>query len=161
MKKAMINYMQTDKNDELYTPAYAVKPLLKYIPSNVKKIWCPCDTMDSQIVKVLQDAGYVIITSHISQGGDFFTYCPNEEFDMIITNPPYSIKDEMLERCYSFCKPFSLLLPLTALEGIKRGKMYRKHGISVIVMDQRAEFTGKNGVWFNTSWFISHPFFCQ
>lgn len=27
-------------NDEFYTPQYAVKPIIKYIPSN-SKIWCP------------------------------------------------------------------------------------------------------------------------
>lgn len=31
MKKAMIDYMKNIKNDELYTPKYAIRPLLKYI----------------------------------------------------------------------------------------------------------------------------------
>ena len=31
MKKALINYIQNEKFDDIYTPSYAIKPLLKYI----------------------------------------------------------------------------------------------------------------------------------
>ena len=38
------------KNDEFYTPLYAVKPIFKYLkPKSV--IWCPFDTEDSYFVK--------------------------------------------------------------------------------------------------------------
>ena len=37
-------------------------------------------------------------------------------FDMIITNPPYSLKDEFIKKCYEWNKPFCLLLPITAFE---------------------------------------------
>lgn len=39
MKKAMIDYMKNEKNDELYTPDYAINPLLKYLPNKKLKIW--------------------------------------------------------------------------------------------------------------------------
>ena len=38
------------KNDECYTPGYAVKPILKYIPKD-SRIWCPFDTPESEFVK--------------------------------------------------------------------------------------------------------------
>lgn len=81
---------------------------------------------------------------------------------MIITNPPYSLKDEFIKKCYEWNKPFCLLLPITALEGKTRGKMFRKHGIEVLVLDGRVQFMEnmikdynkkKSGNWFNTSWF--------
>ena len=72
---------------------------------------------------------------------------------MIITNPPYSLKDEFLKKCYEWKKPFALLLPITALEGKVRGEMYRENGIEVLVLDGRVEFMEKSGNWFNTSWF--------
>lgn len=49
-------YLQakTDKeSDEIYTPAYAVKPILKYIPKD-NIVWCPFDTEDSEYVKLIQ-----------------------------------------------------------------------------------------------------------
>ena len=33
---------KTDKaSDEVYTPSFAVEPIIKHIPKNIKKIWCP------------------------------------------------------------------------------------------------------------------------
>lgn len=85
---------------------------------------------------------------------NFFKFKPDIDFDMIITNPPYSLKDEFLERCYEIGKPFCLLLPITALEGKRRGNMFRKYGISVLVFDGRVVYMNdKKSNWFNTSWF--------
>ena len=152
MKKAMVDYIKRGTFDELFTPAYAVKPLLNYIPRDVKTIWCPCDTLSSNIVKELVVKGYDIIFSHKDEGKDFFNYEP-EEYDMIVTNPAYSIKDEIIERCYQLKKPFALLLPLTALEGTKRHTLF-KNGIGLVVLDKRCDFNGKGSCWFNTSWFV-------
>ena len=125
MKKPMINFIQNGVYDELYTPSYAIKPLLKYIPSNIK-IWECTDYGSSNITKILKDNGYEVISTH-KKDFNFLSDSPNFEFDMIITNPPYSLKDEFLKRCYEYGKPFCLLLPLTSLEGIERGKMYKNY----------------------------------
>lgn len=155
MKQAMINYMQNEKNDELYTPMYAVNALLDNIPLRPNAtVWCPCDTEASKIVIGLRNRGFNVVASHIQDGKDFFEYVPAQDYDYIITNPPYSCKDSFLFRCYTLGKPFALLLPLTALEGKKRGKMFRDNGVSVLVLDQRCDFSGKGSCWFNTSWFV-------
>lgn len=44
------------KNDEFYTPYYAIKPLLKYLKPN-SIIWCPFDTKDSLFVQALERGG--------------------------------------------------------------------------------------------------------
>lgn len=154
MKKAMIDYMKNEKNDELYTPEYAIKPLIKYLPKNIK-IWECTDYGSSNITKVLKENGYEVITTH-KDNFDFLKDKADFEFDMIITNPPYSLKDEFMEKCYEYGKPFCLLLPLTSLEGIRRGKMYRQYGIELLVFDKRCNFiyeNAKKSNWFNTSWF--------
>lgn len=159
MKKTMINYMKNEKFDNLYTPEYAVKPLLKYILDlkvrGAKTIWECCDPGNSNITKVFKENYYNVISSDIQTGYNFFDYEP-ENYDIIITNPPYSLKTEFLKRCYELGKPFALLLPITALEGIERGKLFKKYGIELLLFDKRVEFmtdSGKNGCWFNTSWF--------
>ena len=150
MKKAMINYMQKEKNDELYTPEYAIKPLIKYLPKNIK-IWECTDYGSSNITKVLKENGYEVITTH-KDNFDFLKDKADFEFNMIITNPPYSLKDKFIEKCYEYDKPFCLLLPITALEGIQRGKYWRKYGIDLLVFDKRIEYMNKS-CYFNTSWF--------
>lgn len=94
MKKAMIEYAKKEVYDEFYTPRFAVEPLLKYIPKD-KIIWCPFDTEDSNYVKVFKENGYKVIYSHISTGQDFFYYEP-DEYDIIVSNPPFSIKTEVV-----------------------------------------------------------------
>lgn len=151
MKKAMINYMKNEKFDDLYTPSYAVKPLLKYISKGIT-VWECCDFGKSEITRLLKEHGCKVISTDKEE--NFFQYKPQCDFDMIITNPPYSLKDEFLEKCYEWNKPFCLLLPITALEGKKRGKLFRKRGIELLVFDGRVGFmSDKKSNWFNTSWF--------
>lgn len=109
-------------NDECYTPKYWVIPLLKHLESykirNNKKnltIWCPFDKEESEFVKVFVDNGYNVIFSHIENGQDFYNWQPNEEYDLIISNPPFSWKRKIFERTLSLQKPFALLMTLTWL----------------------------------------------
>lgn len=153
MKQTLIDYAKRGAFDELYTPMYAVEPITDAIFSATDVIWCPFDTSESNIVKFFKERGYKVIHSHISEGKDFFQYEPDEHYDIIISNPPYSIKDQVLERCYQLGKPFALLLPITALEGSRRGKLFKSKGIDLLVLDKRVDFNGKGKCWFNTSWF--------
>ena len=62
------------KNDEIYTPKYAVLPLVKYIPKT-QTIWCPFDTEESNFVVELSKT-HNVIYSHIDYGQDFYDYQP-------------------------------------------------------------------------------------
>ena len=151
MKKAMIDYIKRGYFDELYTPEYAIKPLIKYLPKNVI-IWECTDYGKSNITKVLRNNGYKVVNTNKKEI-DFLQDNVDFEFDMIITNPPYSLKDEFIRKCYEYKKPFCLLLPITSLEGIERGKIFRKNGVELLVLDKRIDFNGKGKNWYNTSWF--------
>lgn len=151
IKKALISYIKQGPNDEVYTPEYAVIPLLKYLSSTrYKTVWECTDMGGSNITKVLKENDYDVISSHKQE--NFFVYEP-KAYDVIITNPPYSLKTQFLERSYSLGKPFAFLLPLTTLETEKRCNMFRDYGLELIVLDNRIDFTGKGNNWFNTSWF--------
>ena len=152
MKNVMIGYMKNVKNDEFYTPKEAIYPLLKYLDKN--KIYWECtDFGDSNIRKVLVKNGFKVIATK-KEEIDFLKDDPLFKFDVIITNPPYSIKDKFIRRCYELNKPFMLLLPITALEGKERNKLYKEKGIELIVLNKRINFMkDKKNVWFNTSWF--------
>lgn len=161
MKKTMINYIQNAKFDNLYTPEYAIKPLLKYLELYKEKngknpiIWECTDFGQSNITKVLRKKGYEVIGTDKSEL-DFLKEKPKFDFDVIITNPPYTFKNEFLKKCYEYNKPFALLLPITALEGTYRGDLFRKYGIELMVLDKRVDFTGKKSTWFNVSWYCWH-----
>lgn len=142
--------------DELYTPEYAVKPLLKYLKPN-SWILCPFDDHSSNYVKVLVENGHTVIYSHQWDNKDFFNYTETEiaNIDYIISNPPYSVKDKVLEKLYELGKPFAMLLPISTLEGVKRNEMFNKYGVELLVLDKRINFMEGNGKasYFNTSYF--------
>lgn len=123
-------------SDENYTPAYAVRPLLKYL-TEPKTIWCPFDTSESEFVKILSTAGHRVVASHIDEGKNFFFYEP-ENYDIIISNPPFSIKDDILKRLKELNKPFAILYPLPAIQG-KRRYEYIKD-CQLLVFDKRINF---------------------
>nr|DAX89622.1 MAG TPA: adenine-specific methyltransferase [Caudoviricetes sp.] len=118
-------------------PLYAVDPILKYIPKD-KIIWCPFDEEWSAFYRRLKEEGYNVVRSSLKDGQDFFTYEPNK-WDMIVSNPPFSSKDKVLERLYSFKKPFAILLPLNSLQGKTRFKFFTQ-GIQLLSFDSRISF---------------------
>lgn len=128
------------KNDEFYTPKYAIYPILKYLKPN-SIIWCPFDTKDSNFVKILKQKGHKVIYSHINDGTDFFKYVPRFEYDYIISNPPYSLKTEVLNRLFSFDKPFAMLVGVVGLfESQKRFDMFKKNVFEVLYLNRRVSF---------------------
>ena len=141
---------KTDKaSDEVYTPAYAVKPIIKYIKHWARNessiinpiIWCPFDTEDSEYVRLIREAGFKVIATHIDNGENFFYYEPFP-YDLIISNPPFSVKDDVIKRLDELHKPYAILLPIPALQGQKRFP-YMKH-CQALIFDKRINyFTNK------------------
>lgn len=139
------------RSDNFQTPIEAVEILIPFL----RKDWIiwECAWGKGNLYNFLKDYGFKVIGSGIE-----FNFLQNYiECDCIITNPPYSLKDEFLERCYSLKQPFALLLPLTALEGKRRGALYREYGIQLIIPNRRINFetpSGKgSGSWFQVAWF--------
>lgn len=153
---------KTDKaSDEVYTPAYAVQPLVKFLKPNMV-IWCPFDLSNSEYVKVFTKAGFKVIHSHIDEGQNFFYYEPEEHYDIIISNPPFSQKDNVLKRLWELDKPYAILLPVPALQGQTRFP-YIKDGLQYLGFDKRINYyTNQNmtqvqkGVSFGSCYLCKH-----
>ena len=148
--------MMNGRPNDFQTPKEALFPLIPYL-SKDWVIW-ECASGNGNLSAFLKELGFTVIETDIKTGHDFLYYQP-QHFDCIITNPPYSLKEEFLKRCYSIGKPFALLLPLTAFEGKKRQELMRKYGVQVIFFNRRINFetpSGKNtGSWFMTAWFTN------
>lgn len=130
----------TNKNDEFYTPRYAIKPILKYIPKD-SHVTCPFDTEDSNFVKMLLERGNTVSYSHIGIGGDFFEMDLPIETDFVVSNPPYSLKTEVLERLFNFGKPFAMLMGVVGLfESQKRFEMFRGNEFEVMYLNRRVSY---------------------
>lgn len=137
---------KTDRaSDEVFTPAYAVLPLIKYIKLFEDKIghsvtiWCPFDKDSSEYVKNFKKAGFNVIYSHIDEDKNFFFYEPQESYDIIISNPPFSQKDNVLKRLYELDKPYAMLLPVPSLQGQARFA-YIKDDLQYLGFDRRINY---------------------
>lgn len=126
LNKGYLTAKTNKESDETYTPDYAVKPIIKYVKDYASRnwkenlvVWCPFDTEESYYVKLLRASGFTVVATHIDNDENFFYYEP-EEYDIIVSNPPFSVKDDIIKRLYELNKPYAMLLPIPSLQGQKR-----------------------------------------
>ena len=131
--------------DEWYTPETAVMSIINELPIG-KIIWCPFDTAESNFVKVLRECGYIVEFSHIeNEDKDFFDYEPLE-WDIIVSNPPYSIRNDVLKRVFSFKKPFALLMNTNGLfDSQIRWDLFNKNDFTLFYLKGRVNYMKEYG----------------
>lgn len=135
------------KNDEWYTQAYAVIPIIKYLKQGAT-ILCPFDDKNSQYVKVFTDHGFNVIYRHIDNGEDFFDltveWVKENNIDYIISNPPFSIRKQVIIKLFELKVPFGLLIPLVsiALKPIRE----RIENCELLLFDKRIKFISGDGM---------------
>ena len=158
-----IGYLTSDRTpqgDEVYTPFYAVAPILKYVDKN-KKIWCPFDENWSAFYQTFKENGYNVIRRSLKEGQDFFNYEP-ADYDIIISNPPFSKKDYVLKRLDELGKPFMLLLPVNSIQGSKRYDWCYKNGIEMLAFDKRIDYhTWDNFQTYTKGNHFGSAYFCR
>jgi hypothetical protein len=142
MNSQKILYSPGD-NDECWTPAYGVEPILPYIPKNAI-VWSPFDTPKSEFVKLIGKKNTVFAT-HIDTGQDFHSYTPNFKFDMIISNPPFTKKKEIFRRSLSFGKPFALLMNIAWLNDSAPVEVFAGYDLQILKFDKRIKYLDANG----------------
>ena len=155
----MNHQFKQNKADEYYTKEYAIKPLLKYIPTD-KTVWCPFDKQESNFVKLLQERGNNVIFSHIETGQDFFEYEPLNYY-YIVSNPPYSLRELILERLFLLGKPFAMLINEAGLfDSKKRYELLKNNRFEIMVFDKRIDYIkgdeNMNGVPFKSIFLCSN-----
>lgn len=149
-----------NKNDEYYTPSYAVVPIIKYLKKS-SKIWCPFDTDESNFVKVFSKNGFSVFNTHLVYGQDFFTQ-PIPECDYIISNPPYSMKGDIFKKLYEIGRPFAMLINFQGIfDHKKRFEMFRNNKVEMLWLSPRIDYIkGENqkcsGVPFQSGYLCSN-----
>lgn len=143
---------RNEESDECYTPSSSVGPLVRFLDKD-KTYYEATSGKSSQLLDGLQNSGISCVGSGDK---DFFECGPYEVFDGVVTNPPYSKKDKFIEHCYNLGKPFALLLPVTAIQGQRRGSLFIERGISLLVYNKRIDFTGKKSPTFGVAWFMGN-----
>lgn len=98
----------------------------------------------------------------MSNRGDFFQYAPSAEaYDCIVSNPPFSCRDKVLERLFELRKPFAMLLNSSGLfDSRKRFSLFAENGIELLILRGRVKFTRRSDGKANSpmfqSWYLCH-----
>lgn len=134
-------------SDETLTLRYAVEPLVKYLKEkNFNTIMCPFSLWHSKYVEVLKENGFRVFCNDGAM--DFFDLKRKDldslKVDCIVDNPPFSLKDKIIERLYELDVPFAILLPQNSLQGKGRTSLYIKHGLEYLGFDSRICFYTKS-----------------
>lgn len=133
------------------TPAYALDPLLMFLHPDVL-IWEPA-AGTGNIVQALAPrrvVGSDLHGDYAQPARDFFKWEP-PSFDILVTNPPYSIKFKWLERCYDLSKPFALLVPVEMIGAKSAQAQMEKHGAELLLLNRRVNFEMPNKGWSGSS----------
>ena len=147
--------------DEYFTPSILVNMLVPYLKlwevafatehNRQPIIWLPFDTEESKYYTILREEGFQVVRSHLNDDKDFFLWHP-EQFDLIVSNPPFSRKLEVFEHIiFDLKKPFVLLMNMMAINYQEIGNLFQfvNPKIQFIIPDKKVSFDG------NTSSFCS------
>ena len=143
--------------DHIATPEWLVTRIFDLINiKSFRSIWFPFDNYDSEFKLKADELGLNYKATHKfdSEENDFFTTQPPKDCDLMISNPPFSQQNKILERTFilidaDIIKSFALLLPLSTLETPFRAKLYEqyKDKISIIVLKRRVKFKGQKNAF--------------
>lgn len=138
--------------DHVATPRWVVESIYNLINiKSFRSIWFPFDNYDSPFKLKADELGLNYKATHKfdSEENDFFTTQPPKDCDLMISNPPFSLQNKIIERSFKLIddqliKSFALLLPLSTLETPFRAKLYEKYEnkISIIIFKKRIKFLG-------------------
>ncbi|EAC8616847.1 sugar-phosphate nucleotidyltransferase [Listeria monocytogenes] len=139
-------------SDHVATPRWVVEDIYSLI--NVKvfnSIWLPFNNYDSEFKTKAEELNLKYKATHIFDdvGSDFFTTEPPKNCDLMISNPPFSQQNDIIERSFELIdqeaiKSFALLLPLATLETEKRATIFQAYNdkLSILIFKKRIKFIG-------------------
>jgi len=121
------------KHDSYMTPKSAWENIVDYIPKD-KVIW-EAFYGDGKSGEYLNELGFNVIHEEI----DFFT---NDLGEIIVSNPPFSKKKEVLTRLKELDKPFIMIMPCSTLTTQYFRKLFSESEdrIQIIIPRKRIHF---------------------
>ena len=135
MRKGL-NETYLNRCDDYSTQKEAFDLLLKYI--NLRKddkVWFPF--YNEGLINQ-----YEFPFQIIHNNSDFFE--TKIEYDYLIDNPPFSIKEKVIRRCVDLGKPFCLLLPIDSLERQYISTLFKDKDLTIIIPKKRWKFINNN-----------------
>jgi len=141
-------------NDFYPTPGYTIDSMLNLINWNeVNTFLEPCKG-DNAIYNKVPDT----VDKHwceLSLGRDYLESIESQEYDLIVTNPPFSIADQFIQKSLSESKTVCYLLRLNYFGAQKRNKWWNEIGTpnKLLVLSRRPKFINNQADATEYAWF--------
>tara|TARA_R110001592_G_scaffold275637_1_gene542712 strand:+ start:54 stop:569 length:516 start_codon:yes stop_codon:yes gene_type:complete len=119
------------KHDDYMTPKSAWENIKQFIPQD-KVIW-ECFYGDGKSGENLRELGFNVIHEDI----DFFE---NNKGDMIVSNPPFTLKKEVFTRLIILDKPFIMISSQQLLFTQYFRTIMKDHNLQLIIPRRRIQF---------------------
>lgn len=154
-----------DKNkvsqmDVCQTPPHALEPLYPHLKRlGFKTVWESAVGPEGLLEAALAEHGYTVHGTDLMYGEVYnrFTYRPVINYDIEITNVPFSIKYEWLAKAFEDGKPFALLVPYETTAAAEFKKLLKQYNhkpyvIEKLSPERRINFKMPNLGWGVTVW---------
>ena len=148
----MTTKTQRNANDFYPTPNWCFETL-EIDWSKYKTALEPCKG-DGRIVSFLENKGIDTYWAELSEGIDYLT-TPFDNVDLILTNPPFSLAQEFIEKAHSEADTIIMLLRINFLGSQKRKEFWKKYPVnSLFVLSKRPSFTGSGTDATEYAWYV-------
>tara|TARA_R110000772_G_C13146195_1_gene424499 strand:+ start:270 stop:755 length:486 start_codon:yes stop_codon:yes gene_type:complete len=127
------------KNDDWETPIEYWKIITPFLDK--KKTILDPFYMNGNAKLKWEELGYKCI----HENRDFFSYNPEQKDIIIVSNPPYSKRNEVLKRLIYWNIPFIMLMPITTICYIKTQRILKDKDIQIIIPNVYKGFIDKDG----------------
>lgn len=141
-------------NDFYATPDYTVDSLFQFIKWNkMISFFEPCKG-DGAIYDKVPGNKHKFYTE-LSEGKDYFEYKPYNKFDLIVTNPPFSLAKEFLDKSLTEAHTVCYLLRLNFLGAQVRNEWWNqiRPPEKLIVLSRRPKFINNQADATEYAWF--------
>jgi len=134
-----LNILKKYKLDDYTTPLYIWKMLLDYLDLGKNTIIYEPFYNDSKSKTYLGKLGY---NNVIHENENFFENYDKYKYDIILSNPPYSIKQNILKVLYKIDKPFVLIVPTAIISKLYIKNIFKDdiNKIQYIIPNRRLQF---------------------
>ena len=141
------------------TPPECTIALLDFLESKMllrktDGIWeCACG--NNAMVRVMSNRGYSVIGTDVSFGYDYLSPNLDVPSEWIITNPPFALAQQFIERSIEHKRPFAMLLKSQYWHSAKRRKLFEDHPpLYVLPLTWRPDFSGKGNSLMDVIWCV-------
>lgn len=146
------------RDDDYITPREAYLDIKPYVPPGVRVIYDPfyCDGTSKHYMQEVFGSDIKVL--HF-KGRNAFSHVPDRStFDLIVTNPPFTKKWEVMHYLMALDKPFMCLLPVTLVSTKQFRQLPNYDQIKLVVTSGRYKFERPggerlSGAWYDVYWY--------